>query len=104
MLCNFRRADTAVAETETAVSSAAGSQAESVLPTATTDTADQQDGVRETAVSMPVTTHSALLGVRNAIDASYVSCQRHLSRRVCQPFLYIILYFVGSIGCQSGNT
>jgi len=91
MLCHFRRADAAVAETETTVSSAAGSQAESFLPPATTDTADQRDGVRETAVSTPVTTHSALLGVRNAIDASYVSCQRHLSRRVCQPFFCIIL-------------
>ena len=47
--------------------------------------ADKQDLTRDTAVSTPVTLHSALVGVRNAIDASYVSCQRHLSRRVTQP-------------------
>ena len=76
------------------MSSAAVSRAESVLPAATTDNADEQDGGREAVMSMPVTTHSALLGVRNAIDASYVSCQRHLSRRVCLPFFYIVLSYV----------
>jgi len=67
-------------ETETTASSVASSVAEAVLPAC--NATRQVHGAMEAAV---VTTHGALRGVRNAIDASYVSCQRRLSRRVCRP-------------------
>ena len=49
------------------------------------NTAEVHDVVRETAVATPSTTHAALVGARNLIDASYISYQRHLSRRVTPP-------------------
>ena len=86
VVCNCRRADTTDAVTPcTATAAAAGCPV------------DEDAGVRASeephvavASSHPVATpvtgaHAALVGVRNAIDASYVSCQRHLSRRVTSP-------------------
>jgi len=67
-------------EAETATSSAAAGCRLSVDTVLTADTAEHQD----TSMATPVTSHMALVGVRNAIDASYVSCLRHLSRRVTQ--------------------
>lgn len=55
----------------------------------TTEAAAAADaGAQVVVMATPVTAHSALLGVKNAIDASYVSSRRHLSRRVCQLKLY----------------
>jgi len=74
-----------MAEVETTATSSAvrreadGSVAEAALPSSNVE---QQGRGQETAIATPVTTHSALLGVKNAIDASYVSSRRHLSRRV----------------------
>lgn len=81
LLCNCRRADPAEAVVLSTAEEreAGGCLVGTVVPGST---ADQHVRARET---IPVTTHSALRGVRNAIDASYVSCRRHLGRRVCQP-------------------
>jgi len=71
-------------QVETATASAAAAECrvdtDSTLPA----NADEQVLGKEVAVATPTTTHAALVGVKNAIDASYVSCQRHLSRRVTQ--------------------
>jgi len=81
-----RRAD--MAEAVMTTSSSAGVRdavsgvVEAALPANTADNADEQDRAQESATATPITTHSALLGVKNAIDASYVSCRRRLSRRV----------------------
>ena len=85
MFC--RRADAAEAEA-TASSAAEGREAvgglvEAALPENTADNADKHCGAGDCALATPVTPHRVLCGVKNAIDASYVSSRRHLSRRVC---------------------
>jgi len=59
-----------------------GGVVEGGLPADTADNVEQQDIALEPAPATPVAPHSGLVGVKNAIDASYVSCRRHLSRRV----------------------
>jgi len=62
------------------------------MPAHASDIVSQQGGDQRIDLTTPVTTHSALVGVRNAIDASYVSCRRHLSRRVCCTSSYALQY------------
>ena len=73
-------------EAETAASAAANRLAESASCTDTVGSVEQQDGAQETPVATP--TRSVLIGVKSAIEASYVSSRRHLSRRVCQLLFY----------------